>query len=91
MDIKNLDFRGMATDELTQVYRSLQLELSDRGFNKRELDHQTLIAQVERLSNFKTQTQQPESQTTIAAKSEAEITARAEKMLAATFNQRVII
>ena len=88
MDFKNLDFRGMATDELTQVYRSLQLELSDRGVDKKRLDHETLIAQVERLSNFKNQTQQPEQ---AKQPTEAEIQARAEKMLAATSTQRVVI
>jgi len=88
MNIKDIDFQKLTSDELKQLRLSTAIELEDRGMpiHAASEEVEASIAQLKRLSEPK-----PESPQAIASKSEAEIQLRAEKMLAATFNQRVVI
>jgi|GEM_PF-1728476 len=92
MDIKNPDFRGLQTEDLKQLARSVELELINRTANSKESIHAQNMETMRSLALSQEKSFSPsQTQQSIASKSEAEIQLRAEKMLASISNQRVVI
>jgi hypothetical protein len=85
-----VNIKEMSISQILQLRVSLERELVDRTIESKEKTHDRNMAIMQSLAGRMSQPE-PSSQQTIAAKSESEIQARAERMLAATSNQRVVI
>jgi hypothetical protein len=88
-----MDIKSMSIAQLKDMQRSIDRELRKKLSDTKADQHDQNLAAMARLqeSFLKSQSQPEQTQQAIAAKSEAEITARAEALLKATSNQRVII
>ncbi|KAM3113052.1 hypothetical protein [Phormidesmis sp. 146-33] len=85
-----MDFKTMSIAQLKEMRVSIEAELAERVNSSKEKTHAQNMAIAESLIG-KIYQPGPQTQQTIAAKSEAEIQVRAEQLMRSASNQRVII
>jgi hypothetical protein len=87
-----MDFKTMSIAQLKDLRVSLDRELRKKLSDSKADQHDQNLAIVARLQESLLKSQsQSQTQQAIAAKSEAEITARAEELLRSASMQRVIV